>query len=122
MAKQIIPATLTATHGIVADVKAVLGGCDLGLAKAAVVGDALDLSLRSLHRKLSAEGVSFGDLLERERQQRCLLALATQPDLTVSQAMDVLGFEAEGAVRRWFSDAFDMNWRHRKQLVRHQPA
>jgi AraC-like DNA-binding protein len=70
------------------------------------VARALGLSIRSLRRRLSAQGVNFRELVDRARKREGHLYLEAS-ELTVVQVARLLGFTGDGALRnsmrRWSS-------------------
>ncbi|MDZ4372074.1 MAG: AraC family transcriptional regulator [Phenylobacterium sp.] len=65
----------------------------------------LGMDRRTLHRRLSAEGVTFSGLLERTRRDlaRSLLINSDRPLYSVA---DLLGFSSLSAFAHWFRRAF----------------
>ena len=80
------------------------GGDDAGL-PLAEVARRLRLSPRTLVRRLGARATSYRVLLDDHRRRRAV-ELLVQPDLTVAEIADRLGYEAPTnfgrACRRWF--------------------
>jgi AraC-like DNA-binding protein len=64
----------------------------------------LHMSPRTLKRRLSAEGISFSALLDRERREKALLLLRS-PELTLEQITERVGYSTVPnfvrAFRRW---------------------
>jgi AraC-like DNA-binding protein len=72
------------------------------------VARALHLSTRTLKRKLAAEGTSFTELVERERQERAVVLLR-DADVTLEEVASRLGYATvpsfARAFRRWMGSA-----------------
>lgn len=62
----------------------------------------LGVGVRTLQRRLQAEGLCFQDVLDRVRHKRAL-ALLLDPDLAVASVSDRLGFSDPRAFRRAFA-------------------
>src|SRR3546814_18568249 len=66
---------------------------------AAQIARTLELSERSLRRRLQSEQISFGDLLARVRRELALHYLA-QPDLGLSEITLLLGYGEQSSDRK----------------------
>jgi AraC-like DNA-binding protein len=81
------------------------------------VARALHLSVRTLKRKLAAEGETFTALLERERHERSL-ALLRDPERTLDEITQRLGYSSvpnfARAFRRWRGETPAHYRRHKK--------
>ena len=86
-------------------VERVLDGGDDAGAALGEVARRLKLSPRTLVRRLGARGTSFRVLLESHRQRRAI-ELLVQPQLSIAEIAERLGYEAPTnfgrACRRWF--------------------
>lgn len=76
-----------------------------GHCSAEIISDQLAMHPRTLQRRLAAEGVRCGDLIERERRDQAARYLA-EPGLYLSQIAALLGYSEQSALnrscRRWF--------------------
>jgi len=75
-----------------------------GRVQAAVVAEQLGMSERSFRRRLAAEGISFGEVLDRLRNRLALRYLADQ-QVSLKQVAWLLGYSEPGAfnhaLKRW---------------------
>ena len=89
---------------LVRTVRGLLWNADGRLRSPAEVAEALHMSPRTLRRKLESHGHSISELFDRERRERALSLLA-QPDLSLAQIAERLGYRSvqnfERAFRRW---------------------
>jgi AraC-like DNA-binding protein len=74
-------------------------------ASLSTIAGALQMSERSLRRRLLAEGATHSDILDSVRREQALELLG-QPDLNISEIAFALGFAHRPAfhraVKRWF--------------------
>lgn len=68
----------------------------------------LGMDRRTLHRRLSAEGVTFSDLLEQTRRE-LVTTLLLSTDRPLYSVADLLGFSSLSAFAHWFRRAFDQS-------------
>ncbi|MBS2021097.1 MAG: AraC family transcriptional regulator ligand-binding domain-containing protein [Deltaproteobacteria bacterium] len=81
--------------------RALAAGVALGSQRTDGLAKRLGLSRRSLQRKLSAEGVSLSNLLEETKRDEAISLLA-QPQLSLSEIGERLGFSEPSAFTRAF--------------------
>jgi AraC-like DNA-binding protein len=77
---------------------------------------ALGLSVRTLQRRLDAEGQSFSSVLGRARAQLAAEYLAN-PRLRVTDIADLLGYSSIGAFTRWHGEMFGKSPRAARSSV-----
>jgi len=82
-------------------VRALLREAELDKVDIRSVSKALTLSAPGLRRRLSAEDVTWSDLLDEARRERALEALA-RPETTIKELSDCLGFSEPSAFHRAF--------------------
>lgn len=71
---------------------------------------------RTLHRRLSVEGVTFAELFARKRRD-CVLALIANPHRSLTAVCDLAGFASPSAFSHWFRNAFGCSPRtYRRRL------
>ncbi|MBN9015693.1 MAG: hypothetical protein BGO24_10550 [Sphingomonas sp. 67-36] len=76
-----------------------------GRATIRTCAESLGVTIRTLQRKLDAEGVGFNELLNRVRMQLATQYLAN-PCVRVTDVADLLGYGSIGAFTRWHTQSF----------------
>ncbi len=76
-----------------------------GRASIATVAQALGLTVRTLQRRLDAEGEQFGTLVTLVRREAALRYLAN-PHFKLVHISELLGYASQGAFSRWFLASF----------------
>jgi AraC-like DNA-binding protein len=79
--------------------------------------ECLGVTVRSLQRRLEAEGTSFKQMLNETRKELAMRHLANSSASLLSVAT-LLGYSSVAAFSRWFSDEFAMSattYRRRKR-------
>ncbi len=82
-------------------VEIIEGGLRDGATKIGSVAAALEMSERTLRRRLTEEGTSFRDLLEQVRRQTCALLLR-DGRMSLSAISEALGYSEQSAFNRAF--------------------
>jgi len=76
-----------------------------GQCSADAIASELSMHTRTLQRRLAAEGMRFGEVIDRERRRLAIRYLA-EPDMQLSQIASLLGYAEQSALnrscRRWF--------------------
>jgi AraC-like DNA-binding protein len=92
-----------------------------GQAHAEGVADCLGVPLRTLQRRLIAEGQPFSELLNEARRELAIryLGNSNQPITAVAQ---LTGYSALSSFTRWFVSEFGMSPRRWRQLMRQRDA
>lgn len=86
-----------------------------GQCSAGQVARRLGVDRRTLHRRLTAEGITFSDLLDEKRRELAL-SLMADPSRNLGVIAEQLGFSAASAYSHWFRQHFDTSPRtHRKR-------
>ena len=67
--------------------------------------------MRTLQRRLDAEGVSFSDILGQARMQLATQYL-TNPRMRITDIADMLGYSSIGAFTRLHAQVFGVQPRH----------
>ncbi|MEG0053888.1 MAG: AraC family transcriptional regulator [Comamonas sp.] len=86
-----------------------------GSATCTCVAQGLGRSVRTLQRELDSEGVSFSDLLVEVRYELAQ-RYVRNPDYSVGQIANLLGYNSHSAFTRWFTTLFDCSpetWREK---------
>ena len=94
-----------------------------GNATCTSVAQGLGRSVRTLQRELDSEGVSFSDLLVEVRYELAQ-RYVRNPDYSVGQIANLLGYNSHSAFTRWFSSLFDCSpetWRE-KHIAPRKPS
>ena len=92
-----------------------------GNATCASVAQGLGRSMRTLQRELDGEGLSFTALLEEVRHDLAL-RYVSNPDYSISQIADMLGYGSHSAFTRWFTARFGRSpqrWRDKRLDAAH---
>lgn len=92
-------------------------------ARASKVARQLELGLRTLHRRLRAEGTSFRGVLDALRMERCIQALQS-PTVRTKELAETLGFSESASLHRAFKRWTGTTLRryHRRSAQRSTPA
>jgi AraC-like DNA-binding protein len=86
----------------------------VGRASIAQIAQSMGLNIRTLQRRLAAEGEEFSDLLNGVRRDIALRHLEN-PNLSMTQVAGLLGYRQLSSFTRWFSAEFGVNpteWRN----------
>jgi len=75
------------------------------------VAQHLGMDRRTLHRRLSAEGTTFSDILDDTRRGMAT-SLLTSSDRPLQNVADLLGFSSLSAFAHWFRRHFDQSASH----------
>lgn len=95
-----------------------------GYAPVAEVAGMLDMTPRTLHRKLAAEGQTFSGIVHGVRARLAARHLATER-YSLTDVSELLGFAAPSAFSRWFRQQFGMTpsqWRRVAEVRRPTPV
>lgn len=79
-----------------------------GACSVEMVAQRLGMDRRTLHRKLSAEGTTFSDLLDSTRREMAVSLLVTS-SRPLQGVADLLGFSSLSAFAHWFRRHFDQS-------------
>ena len=79
-----------------------------GLCSVERVAQHLGMDRRTLHRRLSAEGTTFSDILDDTRRGMAT-SLLTSSDRPLQNVADLLGFSSLSAFAHWFRRHFDQS-------------
>ena len=79
-----------------------------GLCSVERVAQHLGMDRRTLHRRLSAEGTTFSDILDDTRRGMAM-SLLTSSDRPLQNVADLLGFSSLSAFAHWFRRHFDQS-------------
>lgn len=93
-----LPSGVSYASRVEAMIRARFGSGTIELADAAAY---LHMSERTLRRRLEAEGVSYGDVVDRLRRETAM-ALLERHDLSIERVAMEIGFASAGAFRRAF--------------------
>jgi AraC-like DNA-binding protein len=79
----------------------------LGSSRATVVdaAEVLGMHPRTLQRRLESEGVTFRELIHQTRVRLAARFLAN-PNLTITEVAEALGYSSSGAFSRWYRHEF----------------
>ena len=83
----------------------------------------LGLSLRTLQRRLEAEGSDFSALVENARRDLAVRYMAS-PGRSLTEVSEMLGYARLSSFTRWFASAFGVppsKWRHTTDLPTKDP-
>jgi AraC-like DNA-binding protein len=101
--------------------QAILGLLPTGRAALGPVARALGLSVRTLQRRLAAEGRDFTCLLNHARKQR-LRSLCANPALRLTDIAGLLGYSSLAAFSRWHRANFDRAAQSRRRDIGLSPT
>lgn len=87
-----------------------------GRATIKVCAASLGVTVRTLQRRLAAEGEQFGDLLERARMQLATQYLGNRR-MRVTDVADLLGYGSIGAFTRWHVQRFGQSPRDVRKVA-----
>jgi AraC-like DNA-binding protein len=76
-----------------------------GNAACTCIAQGLGRSVRTLQRELDSEGLSFTDLLQEVRHDLAQRYVAN-PNYSMGQISDMLGYGSQSAFTRWFTSRF----------------
>lgn len=106
---------------LIARIRGLFMGGNGALPDLTACAERLGLSTRTLRRKLSQEGTSYQQLVNKFRMERCT-DLLRAGDLSVKEIASLLGFEEVNSLRRAFKAWSDATiGQRRKQLARRAP-
>jgi AraC-like DNA-binding protein len=90
-----------------------------GRASAGAVADSLGMNVRTLQRRLAAEGARFGDMLDRIRAREANRHFANRR-LRLTDVAHLLGYASLGAFSRWYGERFSETPSDGRRRARHQ--
>lgn len=76
----------------------------------------LGITVRTLQRRLDAEGINFSDLLMQTRMQLATQYLAN-PRMRITDISDMLGYGSIGAFTRWHAQVFGVPPSHARTVM-----
>lgn len=112
-----------ASESTLASVRQVIVGLlSVGSCDAQTVARHLRISVRTMHRLLAREGLSYSSLVSRIRRDLVTQQLRDS-DRPITQIAQMLAFESSSAFGHWFQKTFGMSARDwRRQFQRSAPA
>ena len=90
--------------------KAYMATCDARRLQLALVAEALNISHRTLARRLKQDGTRFSDMVDAERARRCEDALKSNREARGKRLADVCGYDQQNSFFRAFSRWHGVNF------------